>query len=105
MIGMLIGTVVTGLIGILLIVAGVLIWKKERIDLFQQYHAEGIVPEDRKAFCTLSGIGILVMGSGLAATAVIFGMTGSTLSFLLFAAGTAAGLVMLVLAGIRYHRQ
>lgn len=104
MIGKLIGIGVTGAVGILLVVLGYLVWKKERTDLLHSYHTEHIAPENRKAYCTLSGIGLLVIGISLCITAVILGVTDSAMSFLFFAAGLAAGLTMLLLAGLQYDR-
>ena len=62
MIGKIIGVSVTGAVGVLLAVFGWLIWKKEKITLLHDYHTDKVAPENRKAFCTLSGIGILVIG-------------------------------------------
>ncbi|MCR4643808.1 MAG: DUF3784 domain-containing protein [Oscillospiraceae bacterium] len=104
MIGKLIGSGVTALIGLLCIVLGYLIWKKERIDLLHAYHIEKVSPEDRKAFCALSGSGLLVIGSSLLLTAVLLWITESALSFLLFAAGLAAGMILLIVAGMKYHK-
>ena len=104
MIGKLIGSGVTALIGLLCIMLGYLIWKKERIDLLHAYHTEKVSPEDRKAFCALSGIGLLVIGNSLLLTAVLFWITESALSFLPFAAGLAAGLILLIVAGVKYNK-
>ena len=104
MIGKMIGSGVTGLAGILFIVLGYLIWKKERTDLLHAYHSEKVSPENRKSFCTMSGIGVLVIGISLVITAVLFWMTDSALCFAVFAAGLAAGLILLAVAGAKYNR-
>ena len=99
-----IGSIITGLIGIVFCAVGYLIWKKEKISLLHDYHYDKVAPEDKKAFCTLSGWGVLSIGIGLLITAVIIGLTDSAWSFLAFAAGIAAGLALLVYAGKKYNR-
>ena len=104
MIGKLIGSGVTGLVGILFIVLGVIIWRKERIELFHEYHIKNVTSKDKKPFCALSGIGILVIGISLLITAVVLWLTDSALSFILFAIGSAVGLTMLIMAGVKYNK-
>lgn len=99
-----VGILIVGSVGILLTVLGLLIWKKEMIRLFHDYHIENVSPENKKAFCTLGGIGILIMGIGMIVTAVLLGVTGSTFSFLCFAITFVIGCVLLIRAGIRYNR-
>ena len=83
---------------------GFLIWKKEKIHLLHEYHCDKVQPEDRKAFCTISGWGVISIGLGLLATAAIIAMTDSAWSFIAFAIGFAAGLALLVYAGKKYNR-
>ena len=104
MIGKIIGVVITGGIGILFTYLGYLLWKKEKITLLHDYHTEKVSPDNREAFCTLSGIGIVTMGIGLLITAVSLAVTDSVYSFIPFAVCFAAGLVMLTAAGIKYNR-
>lgn len=99
-----IGSMITGLTGIVFCAVGYLIWKKEKISLLHDYHRDKVRPEDRKAFCTLSGWGVLAIGIGLLITAVLLRMTGSAWSFMAFAAGFAAGLALLIDAGKKYNR-
>ena len=99
-----IGSMITGLTGSAFCAVGYLIWKKEKISLLHDYHYDKVAPEDKKAFCTLSGWGVLSIGIGLLITAVIIGLTDSAWSFLAFAAGIAAGLALLVYTGKKYNR-
>jgi len=98
-----IASIIVGLAGILLIVFGYLIWKKEKISLLHDYHYDKVSEQDKKAFCTLSGIGVLSVGIGLLITAVILGITDSVKSFIAFAIGFAAGLALLIYAGNKYN--
>ena len=98
------GAIITGIVGIMFVVIGCLIWKKEMISLLHDYHYEKVSEDDKKPFCTLSGVGVLLIGIGMLVTAVIFGGTESLWSFIAFAAGFAAGIIMLIYAGRRYNR-
>ena len=104
MIGKMIGSGITALVAILFIVLGIMIWKKERIELLHEYHMKRVPPKDKAPFCTLSGIGILIIGISLLLTAIILWITDSALSFILFAIGFAVGLTMLIMAGLKYNR-
>lgn len=99
-----IGSVLTGLVGIVFCALGYLIWKKEKISLLHDYHYDKVRPEDRKAFCALSGGGVISIGTGLLITAVLLAMTDSIWSFMAFAGGFAAGLALLMTAGKKYNR-
>ena len=97
------GTIIVCLIGIVFIVLGYLIWKKEKISLLHDYHYDKVSEENKKSFCTISGIGIILIGMGLLITGVIIGITDSVWSFIAFAIGFCAGLTMLIYAGIKYN--
>ena len=98
-----IASIILGLVGSVLIVLGYLIWKKEKISLFHDYHYEKVSEEDKKAFCTISGIGVVLIGIGILTTAIIIGITDSFWSFIAFVVGFVVGLIMLIYAGIRYN--
>ena len=98
-----IGSIILGLVGIVLIVLGYLVWKKEKISLFHDYHYDKVSVEDKKAFCIISGIGVVIIGIGILITAIIIGITDSAWSFIAFAMGFVAGLILLIYAGIRYR--
>lgn len=99
-----IGSLIIGLVGMVFVMFGYQIWKKEKISLLHDYHYNRVSVEDKKAFCTLSGIGVLLIGIGLVITAIVIGITDSPWSFIAFAIGFVAGLVMLIYAGARYNR-
>ncbi len=101
---MIVGVIVTGAVGILCSVLGVLLWKKEMIGILHDYHRENVREEDKKAFCTLSGIGLIIVGAGLIVTAVLLWCTEKASSFIIFAVCFAAGLALMITAGVRYNR-
>ena len=104
MIGRIIGVLTSGGVGVLLVVLGVLLWKKEMMTLMHDYHVERVSAENRKAFCKLSGFGLIVPGAGLVLSAVLLGVTDSAWSFLCFAVSFPVGLGMLIAAGKKYNR-
>ena len=99
-----VGAIIVAVIGIVFITLGYLMWKKEKITLLHSYHYEKVSPSDKKAFCKISGWGVISIGIGLLVSAVIIGITDSVLSFIAFALGFAAGLVLLIYAGAKYNR-
>ena len=101
---MLAGSILVGLVGFVLIILGYMVWKKEKISLFHDYHYDKVSEEDKKAFCTISGIGVVLIGIGLFITAIIIGITNSMWSFIPFVVGFVVGLIMLIYAGIKYNR-
>jgi len=92
-----------GLIGLVCAFLGWLIWKKEKISLLHDYHYNKVSEKNKKNFCTLSGLGLVFIGAGLLLTAVIFAFTESVLSFIAFAAGSFAGVGLLIYAGRKYN--
>lgn len=53
---MIIGSIILGLVGIVFVILGYLIWKKEKISILHDYHYDKVSEVDKKAFCTLSGL-------------------------------------------------
>ena len=101
---MLAGSILVGFVGFVLIILGYMVWKKEKISLFHDYHYDKVSEEDKKAFCTISGIGVVLIGIGLFITSIIIGITDSMWSFIPFVIGFVAGLIMLIYSGIKYNR-
>ena len=100
---MIVGVIILALVSILTLVIGWLIWKKEKITLLHDYHYSKVSQENKKRFCTLSGIGLMIAGIGIGATAVLLGLTNSVLSFIAFAVGFIIGLALLLHAGKKYN--
>ena len=99
-----IATVIVTLIGIICIILGYLMWKKEKISLLHSYHYDKVTEDDKKAFCTISGIGIIIIGLGLLITGLIIAITDSGWSFISFAVSFFIGLILLLFAGAKYNR-
>ena len=97
-------SLIFALISILFLVLGWLIWKKERIELLQEYHRNRVSEEDKKHFCTLCGLGVGIIGVGMLLTAVLFAVTGKLWSLFAFVLGFLVGIVMLFGAIVKYNR-
>ena len=93
-----------GVLALVFICLGYLMWKKEKITLLHSYHYDKISPSDKKVFCKISGWGVISIGIGLMATAIIIGIIDSALSFIAFAFGFVMGLSLLIYAGAKYNR-
>lgn len=101
---MIAGVILTGILGIGFIVMGCLLWLREKIGLLHDYHYDKVSGKNKKAFCRLSGWGVIAIGLGMLATAVILTITDSAWSFMAFAAGFSVGLALLIHAGRKYNR-
>lgn len=99
-----VGAIIVAVIGIVFVTLGYLMWKREKITLLHSYHYDKVSPSDKKVFCKISGWGVIFIGIGLLATAIIIGITDSALSFIAFALGFVVGLALLIYAGVKYNR-
>ena len=93
-----------GVLALVFIYLGCLMWKKEKITLLHSYHYDKVSPSDKNGFCKISGWGVIFIGIGLLVTAIIIGITDSALSFIAFALGFVVGLALLIYAGAKYNR-
>ena len=89
------------LLGFVLIGLGLAIWKKQKMDLVIRYHCDKVSEENKPAYCTITGIGVFVIGIGLILSGICAAFVQSPLAFIPMAAGLAAGIVLLILAGVR----
>ena len=101
---MILGCLVMGLVGLVCVVLGLLIWKKQKIDLLHHYHHDKVSEENKPAFCKRTGLGVLLMGAGILISAVVLALTESLWSFMCFGLGFAAGVILLPGAGQTYNK-
>ena len=78
------GAIIIGLFAILFFALGYLVWKKEKITLFHNYHYDKVSEENKKTFCKISGIGLIIIGIGLLMAAII-SVTGFMWGHIVFA--------------------
>lgn len=98
------GAIILGLVGVVLAVFGYLIWVKKKISLLHDYHYDKVAEEDRDVFCTISGVGVFIIGICILVSGVIIGITESPFSLIAFAIGFVVGLGILIYAGLKYNR-
>ena len=92
------------LLGLLFFRLGWQIWKKQRMDLIISYHSDKVREENRQAYCTLAGIGVLLMGIGFLLSGIFTALNQSAFAFVPMAAGLVIGTALLAYAVIRYNR-
>lgn len=97
-------SVIFGIVGIICMVFGWLIWRKEKISLLHDYHYDKVTEENKKAFCTLSGIGVFVIGLGIFMSGVLACIVNSALCAIPFGVGFVIGVAILICAGQKYNR-
>lgn len=97
------GIIITASVGILFVILGLLVWKKEKITLFHDYHYDKVSEIDKSSFCRLSGQGLTLSGIALLITALLLGITESPLSFIVFAVGFIIGIGMMIYAEKKYN--
>ena len=100
---MLVEVIVYAAVGILLVVLGLVIWKKQKIGLIHEYHYKNVKPEDVPAYTRQIGIGLIVIGAGLCATGAACIFVQSAASLLALVPGFVIGLIVLHKAQMRYN--
>lgn len=90
--------------GILFLILGWLIWKKEKITLLHDYHYAKVKPEDRKAYTGAMGKGLSAMGIGMIAGGVMQLTQYEAIGWYLFGAAFAVGLAVMIYAQMKYNR-
>lgn len=96
--------IILDIVGLALVVLGFLVWKKQMISLFHSYHVNKVCEKDKSVFCKVSGIGLLIIGTGTIISGILVGITYEMSGLICFAVGFIIGLIMLVYSGIRYNR-
>ena len=100
-----IGTgVLFALLGLLFLCLGLQIWKKQKISLIISYHSGKVSEDNKRAYCTLAGIGVLLMGVGFLLSGICTAFVRSALVFVPMTAGLVSGIALLTAAVLKYNR-
>ena len=91
-------------VGILLIVMGLVIWRKEKITLIHEYHWENVADEDKPAYTALIGKGVLVIGVSIVLTGLVDYLTNTGWGWLAFGTGIVIGIELFLRAQFKYNR-
>ncbi len=92
-----------GLLGLIFIMLGFQIWIKQKMNLIISYHCDKVSEDNRRAYCTLSGVGVFVIGIGFIISGICTVFIHSGLLFLPMAIGLIFGIVLLASAVLKYN--
>ena len=92
------------LLGILFIILGLQIWMKQKMNLIISHHCDKVSEADKKAYCTLFGVGILIMGIGFILSGVLSLIIQSLLALVPMAVGIVIGIASVISAIAKYNR-
>lgn len=90
--------------GLLFMILGLLIWKKEKIDLIHSYHYEKVTEENKGSYTAIMGKGLILIAAGMILTGVIDYLTQTTWGWIAFGIGFAVGVSFFIYAGRKYNR-
>lgn len=102
---MIIGLLVFALVGILCLVLGYLLWRKQRITLIHSYHYPYVKQEDVPAYTRGMGQALLLLGAAILLTGVINWASGTVWGFAAFGAGFLVYVVWVLRLQRRYNRR
>ncbi len=99
---MIFGFVICLAVGILCMILGIIVWKKQKLSLIHDYHIQNIQPENVPAYTRQIGAGLILCGAGCwtIGTAIVTEKTGLLIVGLLL--GLLIGTAILAGAQIRY---
>jgi hypothetical protein len=92
------------LLSLIFIILGLQIWKKQKMDLIISYHCDKVSEDNKRAYCVLSGIGLIIMGAGFGLSGLLAVFLRSASVFIPMTVGLGSGIALLTAAGIRYNR-
>lgn len=92
------------LLGILFIILGLQIWIKQKMNLIISHHCDKVSEADKKAYCTLFGVGILIMGIGFILSGVLSLIIQSLLALVPMTVGIVIGIASVISAVAKYNR-
>ena len=99
---MIIGVIVDWAVGLLCILLGLLLWKKQKISLLHSYHYKNVRKEDIPAYTCLAGISLILIGAGICTTGLL-NLLHSSLWWLPLFGGIAAGFIVMNRAQKKYN--
>ena len=89
-------------IGLLCIVLGSLLWKKQMVKILHSYHYQNVKKADLPAYCKQMGIGTILIGIGLCGMSV-FQLKESNYWWIPMLIGLVTGFVIWHRAQMRYN--
>ena len=92
------------LLGLIFLVLGRQIWKKQKMNLIISYHCDKVSEENKQAYCTLSGVGVFTIGIGFVLSGICTVCLQNVYAFIPMAVGLVLGIALLIAAGIKYNK-
>lgn len=81
-----------------------LLWKKEKINIIHDYHYTKVKEEDKKAYTSIMGKAMIVIGIGAAISGFIGVFTDSVKSGIPFGVAFIIGICIMIFGQIKYNR-
>ena len=99
---MILGVIIDLAVGALLIVLGLLLWKKQKITLLHDYHYKHVKKEDIPAYTRQMGMGLIIIGAGICITGLV-SLVNSPLWWVSLAGGFVLGIILMYRAQKKYN--
>lgn len=90
--------------GLLFIYLGYLIWIKKRINLIHSYHYTYVKEVDKKAYTSIMGKAVIVIGTGIILSGIFYMIFRSGAVGIIFGISFVAGFIMMAYAQMKYNR-
>lgn len=95
--------IIMGLCGLLFIWLGYLIWIKQKINIIHDYHYTKVKESDKKAYTSIMGKAIIVIGIGMILSGILCMVIHSEKCMIAFGISFVVGLFMMTYAQIKYN--
>ena len=92
------------LLGMIFIVLGLMIGIGKKMNLIISYHCDKVSEENKKAYCSIFGLGVFFIGIGFAVTGILSVVLQSLFALIPMAAGLVLGIAFILAAIIKYNR-
>lgn len=89
--------------GLLFLILGLLIWKKQKITLIHDYHYYNVKAEDKKAYTEKMGKATVFMSVGMFPTGIINFLTATKYGWVCFGISFGGGLLLMIRAQYKYN--
>ena len=99
---MIVGVITELAVGLLCILLGLVIWKKQKVSLVHEYHYKNVKKEDIPAYTRLLGIGLILIGIGICGTGLL-NLFESSFWWIPMLIGFAAGIIVMNKAQKKYN--
>ncbi len=99
---MIFGVIIEAAVGLLCIVLGIILWKKQKVSLVHDYQYKNVKKDDIPAYSRLLGIGIILVGAGICVTGIM-NLFESSLWWIPLLVGVVAGFLVMHRSQKKYN--